>query len=124
MRAAVALVTAAAFLLAGCSKAVNVPANKLAPSTDWEGLYHVKTTTDQYTTRHFSVTDSTLVITKLGGSDKRYGRIDLPITVPLGDVRSVEKLETHAGKTTILVITGALLIGAIFFLSADFSGLD
>jgi hypothetical protein len=104
MRAAVGLVTAAAFLLAGCSRAVHVPGEKLAPSSEWDGLYHVTTTTDQFTTRHFSVTDSTLVITKLGGSDKHYALIKLPVTIPLGEVKSVERLEHNDGQTAITVV--------------------
>ena len=114
MRAAVALVTAAAFLLAGCSKAVRVPDNKLAPSTEWRGLYRVTTTTDQYTVRDFSITDSTLVITRLGGGDERYGIARLPLTIPIKDVRTVDKLEHNTTKTTMVVV-GALLIGTLIY---------
>ena len=118
-RSAVAVVTSIAFLMAGCSRAVRVPDNKLAPSTEWKGLYRVTTTTDQFTTRNFSITDSTLVITKLGGSDKHYGIARLPLTIPFTDVRSVEKLEHNTTNTT-LVVLGALLLGAFIYFVSTF----
>ncbi len=117
--------TAAAFLLAGCSKAVQVPEKELAPSTEWKGLYRVTTTTDEFTTRHFSVMDSTLVITKLGGSDEHYGIARLPISISLADVRAVERLETRHGTTTMVVIGVALLGAFVFFVSTfTLEGLD
>lgn len=125
IRAAVATCTAAAFFLAGCSKAVRVTDEKLAPSTEWEGLYRVTTSTDQFTTRHFSVNDFTLVITKLGGSDKHYSVVALPVTIPLGNVRSVDRLESENGRTALVVVAGAILVGALIFLTTgEFSGLD
>ena len=119
--AAATAVTTLAFVAAGCSRAVRVPEGMLAPATAWEGLYRVETTTDQFTTRQFSVTDSTLVITKLGGSDKRYGAVDLPITIPMKEVRSVDRLETHAVNTYLVVLGGALVAFVILIGSADFS---
>ena len=127
IRAAVALVTAAAFFLAGCSKAVRVPDNKLAPSTEWEGLYRVTTTTDEFTARHFSVTDSTLVITKLGGSDKHYALIKLPVTIPLGEVKWVERLEGSDGQTAVTVVAIAVVasfVALIFYLKANPVNID
>lgn len=112
IRAAVAMCTAAAFLSAGCSGVVHVSEHDLKPSTEWEGLYRVTTTTDQFTTRHFSVTDSTLVITKLGGSDKHYALIKLPVTIPLSDVKSVERLEHKDGQTAVTV--AAIVVVALF----------
>src|SRR5262249_50686779 len=119
MRAAVASVTAAAFLLAGCSKAVRVPNETLRPSTEWKGLHRVTTKTDHYTTRYFSITDSTLVITKLGGSDDHYGIAKLPLTIPLADVQSVEKLEDNPTNTG-LVVVGALVLGAFIYFVSTF----
>jgi hypothetical protein len=109
MRAAVAMVTAAAFFVAGCSKAVRVPNDTLKPATEWNGLHRVTTTTDEYTTREFSITDSTLVITRLGGSDSHYGRIKTPVIIPLADVRSVDRLENDHVHTG-LFIGGVLLV--------------
>jgi hypothetical protein len=120
----VAVVTVVAFVVAGCSRAVRVPETKLAPSTTWDGLYRVTTTTEQFTTRHFLLTDSTLVITKLGGSDKRYGAVDLPITIPMKEVRSVDRLETNGANTLLVVLGGLLVLGVILIGSANFSSLD
>ena len=117
IRAAVAMCTAAAFLLAGCERPVQVPNERLAPATEWEGLYRVTTTTDQFTTRHFSVTDSTMVITKLGGSDKHYGRIQLPITIPIEAVRSVDHLGANNSHTALAVGGILVLAGIIVFLA-------
>ncbi|HET6463403.1 MAG TPA: hypothetical protein VFH33_06340 [Candidatus Krumholzibacteria bacterium] len=90
-----------------------MPDEKLAPATEWEGLYRVSTTTDEFTTRHFSVIDSTLVITKLSGSDKQYGQIKLPLTIALADVRSVERLENNNSHTALLVAGVLLVAGTI-----------
>jgi hypothetical protein len=116
MRAAVASVTAAAFLLAGCSKAVRVPDNTLKPSTEWKGLYQVRTTTDQFTTRSFSITDSTLVISRLCGSDEHFGKIQLPVTIMLADVRSVDRLENDNSRN-FMVVGGILLVGIGIFVA-------
>ncbi|HKW15167.1 MAG TPA: hypothetical protein VJS69_11835 [Candidatus Krumholzibacteria bacterium] len=91
-----------------------MPETKLTPSTEWKGLYRVTTTTDQYATRDFSITDSTLVITKLGGSDEHYGIAKLPLTIPIKDVRTVDKLE-HNTTTTTLVVAGAVLFGLFIY---------
>jgi hypothetical protein len=119
LRSAVAVVTVIALIVAGCSRAVRVPDNKLAPSTEWKGLYRVTTTTDQFTARHFSVTDSTLVITELGGTDKHYALVKLPVRIPLSDVKSVERLEGHDSQRAITIagiVVVSLLIVAIIVL--------
>jgi hypothetical protein len=121
IRAAVTMFTAAAFLLAGCERAVRVPDDKLAPSTEWKGLYRVTTKTEQFTTRDFSITDSTLVITRLGGSDEHFGRIQHPVTVTLADVRSVERLENDNARTA-LIIGGILLAGLGVFIALAIGG--
>jgi len=85
-----------------------VPPRELAPRSQWHGLFRVSTTDDAYTVKEFAVTDSTLVISKLGGSDKRYGDAKLPIALPLRDVKSVDRLETDTGKTFLVAMGGVL----------------
>jgi hypothetical protein len=124
MRAAVALVTAAAFLLGGCSQhAALVPERELAARTEWEGLYRVTTTTDKYTTRQFSVSDSTLVISRFGVQDKHYNLVKVPLTIPLGDVKSVERLEGHGADTFIavacFVVIGLFIAAGIVVSQSD-----
>jgi len=119
VRAAVASVTAAAFLSVGCSGGARKSGHDLKPATEWEGLYRVTTTTDEYTTRHFSVTDSALVVTELAGTDKHYALVKLPLAIPLTDVKSVERLEhgdTQKGVTIAAIVVVTALIAAIIAL--------
>jgi hypothetical protein len=116
MRAAVASYTAAAFFVAGCSGPVPVSKHDLAPSTEWVGLYRVTTKTDQFIARHFSIKDTALVITELGGEDKHYAVTTLPVSIPLDEVKSVERLDhkdTQRGVTIAALVVVSLLIAAI-----------
>ena len=124
MRAAVALVTAAAFFLAGCSQhAIRVPEPELASRTEWKGRYRVTTETDQYTTRQFSISDSTLVISKSGARDKHEAVIEVPLRIPLDQVKSVERLEGHGTDTIIAVaclsVIGLFIVAAIVVSQSD-----
>jgi hypothetical protein len=119
-RATVALFAAAAFLLAGCAQhAIPVPESELGSRTDWEGLYLVTTKTDKYTTRQFSVSDSTLVISKFGARDKHYSLIKVPLSIPLSEVKSVERLEGHGSDTFIgvsaLVVVGLFVVTGVVY---------
>ena len=111
---AVTTVTILAFVASGCSRTVSVPLQELAPASHWDGRYHIDTTAGRFSTLKFSVTDDEIVITKLAKSDKRYGRADLPLTSPMQDVRSIERLETDGMKTTLGVVGGLVaFLGAM-----------
>jgi hypothetical protein len=117
IRSTIGFLSLLAFVLSGCSRAVTVPPRELAPASQWHGRYRIKTTTAEFTARHFAVTDSTVVIRELAGSDKRYGDAELPITVPVQDVKSVERLDVDEGKTFVVVVLAAVFAGLIIGLS-------
>jgi hypothetical protein len=57
------------------------------------------------------------VITKLGGSDKHYALIKLPLTIPLENVEAVDRLETNNSGTAFTVGGLLLVAGLIVFLA-------
>jgi hypothetical protein len=93
-----------AFVATGCSRTVRVPEGEIGPSSKRSGLHRIHTADDSYTTWQFSVTDSTLIIEKLSGSDDHYGKLALPFTVRLQDVQAVDRLERDGWKTGGVVV--------------------
>jgi hypothetical protein len=59
--------------------------------------------------KEFATTDSTLVIAALSNADRKYGRIDLPLSVRWDDVQSVSRQEVNAPKT-VLIVGGTLVV--------------
>lgn len=104
-----------------CTRSINVPERSLTHSTSYEGLYRIETRTTDFTVREFSVIDSTLVITRLGGSDKQFGTENLPIIVNLSDVSSISKLEASVIRTALAVV-GVLAVAAVLIVAtSDFT---
>jgi hypothetical protein len=93
----------------GCMRSVEIPRNDVQASHQWHGYYQIKTTHDQYTVKEFATTDSTLVIAALSNADRKYGRIDLPLSVRWDDVQSVSRQEVNAPKT-VLIVGGTLVV--------------
>jgi hypothetical protein len=99
----------------GCSRAVEIPrADVEKPEYREPGAYRIYLKDqNEYIVRQFSATDSTVVIEELHGSDKRLGDVTLPIVIPMTDIESVARLETHQGKTlgfvALLAIVGVAI---------------
>lgn len=78
-----------------------------------------------YAVERFSVTDSTVVIEELHRIDERRKRTELPLQVPIADVKSISAIDIHEGRTFLLaativtvVVGGLLWIGASVGVSA------
>jgi len=71
----------------------------------------------KYIARLFAVTDSSVVVQELHGSDERFGEASVPISIPIREVESVERLETDHDRTRLFVLAGALVVGLIVWLS-------
>lgn len=107
-----------------CTRSVDVTEHSLAPPTKYEGLYRIETVTERFTVREFLISDSTLVIFRLSGSDKRYGTETMPIIVNVGGVRSISRLETSAPRTALALVGCVVFAAVIFVVTGSFSGLD
>lgn len=97
------------FSATSCTRSIPVPEHDLAATTQWHGLFRVRTAKDLFIVEQFAVTDSSLVVTQLAGSDERYGSSKVPISIDLHDLQSVERLETDRGKSSLVAL---LVIGA------------
>ncbi|MDD4857294.1 MAG: hypothetical protein PHD74_04215 [Candidatus Krumholzibacteria bacterium] len=115
-------------LLGGLAFLVDTSCEKLVPvpETDYrktdagkKETYRLMTKDDRvYEFKRFAVTDSTLIILEV----KSYGdppspyetsMIKAPVLVPWKDVKTLERCEPHTVMTTIAIIGGVCLAGAI-----------
>jgi hypothetical protein len=120
----VAILVCLALIASGCSKAVQIPSDQVdAAAREESGRYRIQMVDGSYyTVERFSLTDSTIVIEKLGPSDARYKRIALPIDVPLADVESVSKYELDHDRTFFaLVGAGVVALAIAFVATFEFS---
>ena len=127
-RQAVSLVLIA-LLVTGCSRAVEIPREQIDdPVYQHPGSYRIRLDgQEEYLVRRFSVTDSTVVIQELHPSDERYrfGRKDLPVTVPRAAVSSISRMETKHGLTFAVITLSVLAIALfLFIVTGETSGLD
>lgn len=100
-----------------CDKHTRVPESEWRTLRSYEGKqWEVATSEAIYRVQRFAVTDSTLVLHDVSAIE-RYDtgsyppgfkpsseEYDLPITIPLGEVVSVELVETSGRRTTLLVL--------------------
>lgn len=104
-----------AFMVTGCSTAVEVPREQIESGTRRDdGIYRIRTVDKaKYDARVFSLTDSTLVIEKLNATDARYKKAELPIVLVRDDVVSISKYELARGRSFFALSGAFLLIMAI-----------
>jgi hypothetical protein len=109
----VAVFTLLVFVASGCTKAVDVPRERFeAASRDPSKTHRVRMESNaEYVVRHFSLTDSTLVIHELSPADANYRLSLVPIRLPLADVQSVERVESNN-------VLPVVVIGGIFVMLA------
>jgi len=114
VRCALALGVAMLFLLAACSRTVDVPRERVeASSTLVEHTHRIWTVSgDEYCVEAFRVVESTVVISKLNPSDPRYDKADLPISVPLDSVQTVKRVEHKPSTWMIVGAVGAFVLAA------------
>lgn len=126
LRPIVCIVTA--FLLTGCSSTKQVPREEFeAVSQLPNRIYDVRTNDGSlYVARHYSVSDSTLVINELHKKDERHGQAVLPIVLQLDEVTSVEmRDQREAGQVVVLTVLVLLGIGLIaLIIDAADGGVD
>jgi hypothetical protein len=117
LRRAVALALAAV-TLAGCTKTVEVPRDQFQAAAATDVNHRIDLTDGTYyIVGQFSVTDSALVIEKLNGGDLRYGETKLPITLSFGEIESISRLEAKKGPLIAILVTGAVVIGFMTWVS-------
>ena len=120
--------TLVALLFVGCSKAVVIPREELSREEYRRvGSYRVKLHGwNEYETRRFSVTDSTVVIEELNMSDDHYKlkRHEMPIVVPLKDVEYVGVMKTNWPVTAVVLATVGTAVGYFVWLLATWDGVS
>jgi hypothetical protein len=110
----------AALLFAGCTRAVEMPLEKLDSEAQSHEAHLITMKDDtRYAIDRFSTTDSTIVIVKLNLADERYKHVDLPIVVNREDVKSLQKLELDQGKSFFLVAPLGLAVLFIILLATS-----
>jgi hypothetical protein len=97
----------------GCMRSTELPRTDVESVNAWHGNYRIETGSTHFIAHDFTTTDSTLVITRLSGADRQFGRIQMPVTIPLSNVQKVSKEEVDVPKTGLIVVGGALLLGGI-----------
>jgi len=82
--------------LGACSHAVDVPRNQYDDTSRLYDVDHkIRTVSgEEYHSAEFWVTESMLVISKLSPSDPRYQKVELPLSIPLSDVASVQRIDS------------------------------
>lgn len=124
VRRSLTVILVVTLIVAGCTKAVDVPREQFeATSHAPTGLHTIRTTDGSvYTVLRFSVTDSTLVIQSLDQSDGRYKKVALPIVLLLGDVESMETRDWRDRMFFVLVGLGVVVFIVVGI--ASFGPLD
>jgi len=103
-----------ALMATGCSRSVTIPPGQFEEASREKAKHRIELSDgSDFTVRRFAVSDSTVVIHELDSSDERYGRAQLPLSVPRQDVTSISKQEVRY-QTTFWVVGSALVLG--FFL--------
>ena len=97
--------------LGACSHAVNVPRNQYDDTSLLYDVDHkIRTVSgEEYHSAEFWVTESMLVISKLSPSDPRYQTVELPLSIPLSDVASVQRIDHGPPIWAIAVGVGAFI---------------
>ncbi len=94
------------------------------------GNWLVETSTTRYGVQRFSATDSSLVLEGgtwmedirgqgpgyPAGKTKKLSRTDMPIVIPMKDVRPVEKVAFSPGKTTAVAVVGGGVIAFVVYM--------
>lgn len=115
--------TLIALMATSCSRAVEIPSEQIDdPVYQQPGSYRIRLDgREEYLVRRFTVTDSTVVIQELLPSDQRYrfGRQNIPVTVPRAAVKSISRMETNHGLTFGLLTASALLIALFVYLATS-----
>ena len=108
-----------ALLLTGCSSTKQVPSEEFKAASQLPNrIYDVRTKDGSlYVARHYSVSDSTLVITELHKKDERYTSATMPIVLQLDDVASIQmRDQREAGQVLVLMafaVVGIALVALI-----------
>lgn len=101
-----------ALVATGCTRTVAIPIAELeGAAPEHKGRYRIWTTDgSRYITRGFSVSDSTIVIKNLDSYDDRYRVVELPVTLVLRDVKTIEKFESRGLGVNLLVLTACAAV--------------
>lgn len=120
MRRAIALVLTA-LMSTGCSKAIEIPRDQFEAASRDDSMRHRIELVDgtRYAVVRFSVTDSTLVIEELHRTDERRKKTALPLTIPIADVKSIDAIDIHEGRTFLLAATiVTVVVGGLLWIGA------
>lgn len=123
LRRAIAL-GLAFIMLIGCTKAIDVPADRFEAASHVEGVSHLIELNNgaSYAAREFAMTDSTLVILKLNHTRDMYTSKKVPVTLRSEDIKAIKRLELNREKSFFFLAgTGLLTVLIITFLTLDFS---
>jgi hypothetical protein len=98
----------------GCMRSIEVPRTDLDSAKVYDGTYRVETDSMRFVVHDFATTDSTLVITRLSGEDRQFGRLQMPVTIPMVSVKGVYEQKVDAPKTGLIVVGSlAVIAGTI-----------
>jgi hypothetical protein len=115
--ATLALLAMISLITTGCMRSIDVPRADLESAKTYHGNYRVQTNATRFLVHDFATTDSSLVITRLSGDDRQFGRMEMPVTIPMVNVEGVYEQKVDAPKTGLIVIGGlAVLFGTILAL--------
>ena len=115
-----ALLIAGLLAAASCTKYIDVPRDQY-DDTRPAGSYRIRMKANtEYVAYLFSVTDSTLVISRLSPLDEGDRERELPITLRLDDVESVALVEPSKTAPIVMISVFAALIGLLIWGSIAF----
>jgi hypothetical protein len=99
----------------GCTKTIDVPRDQYEEvSLHPEGSYRIRMKANtEYLAYQFSVTDTTLVISRLSPLDDGDRKEQLPITLRLDDVESVARVETNHAASIVIIAAGFAIVALV-----------
>ena len=104
-----------AIIMSGCGGHVEVPREQFEAATHDEFLSHrIRTKRTEYIAHHFSLTDSTLVITELAPADTRYRLERPPFIVPRDEIESIAGVKSK--EYVPYIVVGTALVGTFLLI--------
>jgi len=115
--------TVLAFAASSCTKYVDVPRDQYGDTPRPVGSYRIRMKVNtEYVAYLFSVTDSTLVISRLSPLDQGDRQGQLPITLRLDDVESVARVEPSKAAPIVVISVVVALIALVAYGQSAFGG--
>jgi hypothetical protein len=108
-------------LVTGCTRAVEVPKQRFDAASHETSKTHRITPKAgaAYLVERFSVADSTLTVEVLNPKDVRFGEVVLPISIPMANVESIQRIENGPPIYVVIIAVGAFIAVAAILSGGD-----